>query len=257
MKEAFAIMPLRNGSKYDATYSTDSGDVPDQYKRTIQRTPSGSLRVMKIRQSLEAMAQSMARPSISTEAPPRPSISPDSSSTRPSMSSENPRFYPPRVRRNYGALFQRQPRPPPTAASSAAPPLTPSSVSTFATGHSATSISPPTVAGGPPQPPPMKRRGSLSEKILPVLNEKVNLVRRMSEKRKEKKRDEMRKTISHPRVVRDGLGEVIKHDTGREIFAMTQGQPGQQPGQQLRQSPPAVSTPVRASPPRMGRGSPI
>ncbi|CCC11335.1 hypothetical protein SMACR_04038 [Sordaria macrospora] len=278
MKKAFAIMPLRNGSKYDASYSTDSGDVPDQYKRTIRRTPSGSLRVMKIRQSLESMAQSMARPSISserptrpsisspsetprpsisTEAPPRPSISPDSSSTRPSMSSENPRFYPPRVRRNYGALFQRQPRPPP-AVSSAAPPLTPSSVSTFATGYSATSISPPTVAGGPPQPPPMKRRGSLSEKILPVLNEKVNIVRRLSEKRKEKKRDEMRKTISHPRVVRDGLGEVIKHDTGREIFAMNQGQPGQQPGQQLRQSPPAMSTPARrGSPPRIGRGSPI
>ncbi|KAK3351390.1 hypothetical protein B0H65DRAFT_116510 [Neurospora tetraspora] len=272
MKKAFAIMPLRNGSKYDATYLTDSGDVPDRDKRTIRRTPSGNLRVMKIRQSLEFMAQSMARPSISserptrpsisspsetpprpstsTEAPPRPSISPDSSSTRPSMSSENPRFYPPRVRRNYGALFQRQrPPPSPAAVSSAAPPLTPSSVSTFATGHS---VSPPITTTAAPVPPPMKRRGSLSEKILPVLNEKVNIVRRMSEKRKEKKRDEMRKTISHPRVVRDGLGEVIKHDTGREIFAMSQGQTQPQQGQ--RQSPPAV----RGSPPsRLGRGSPI
>ncbi|EAA32199.2 hypothetical protein GE21DRAFT_7781 [Neurospora crassa] len=269
MKKAFAIMPLRNGSKYDATYSTDSGDMPERDKRTIRRTPSGNLRVMKIRQSLESMAQSMARPSISserptrpsisspsdtsrpsisTEAPPRPSISPDSSSTRPSMSSENPRFYPPRVRRNYGALFQRQRPPPPAPAMSAAPPLTPSSVSTFATGHS---VSPPITTTAAPVPPPVKRRGSLSEKIIPVLNEKVNIVRRMSEKRKEKKRDEMRKTISHPRVVRDGLGEVIKHDTGREIFAMSQGQPQPQQGQ--GQSPPAV----RGSPPRLGRGSPI
>lgn len=274
MKKAFAIMPLRNGSKYDASYMTDSGDVPDRDRRIIRRTPSGNLRVMKIRQSLESVAQSLARPSISserprpsisspsetprpsisTEVPPRPSISPDSSSTRPSMSSENPRFYPPRVRRNYGALFQRQRPPPPTTAPSAAPPLTPSSVSTFATGHS---ISPPISTSTAPVPPPMKRRGSLSEKILPVLNGKVNIVRRLSEKRKEKKRDEMRKTISHPKIVRDGLGEVIKHDTGREIFAMNQGQmqQGQQQGQ--RQSPPAVGSPMRASPPRLGRGTPI
>ncbi|KAH7003421.1 hypothetical protein EDB82DRAFT_439684 [Fusarium venenatum] len=59
-----------------------------------------------------------------------------------------------------------------------------------------------------------KRRLSLGSK----LEELQNLPRRFSEKRREKRSQELRKKISGPKEVRDGVGEVIRSSTARDHY---------------------------------------
>ncbi|KAK4153903.1 hypothetical protein C8A00DRAFT_14920 [Chaetomidium leptoderma] len=58
IKRTFAILPLRNNNDDDGEhYPATAHDAPD--RRTIRRTPSGNLRVMKFRRSMESLT---ARP---------------------------------------------------------------------------------------------------------------------------------------------------------------------------------------------------
>jgi len=44
----------------------------------------------------------------------------------------------------------------------------------------------------------------------------MNLVRRVSERRRVKRSDELRRMISGPKEVRDGVGDVIRRNSYRE-----------------------------------------
>lgn len=49
-----------------------------------------------------------------------------------------------------------------------------------------------------------------------------NLPRRLSERRREKRSNELRQKISAPREVRDGVGDVIRRNSYRDAFAQAQ-----------------------------------
>ncbi|KAK5658575.1 hypothetical protein OQA88_1968 [Cercophora sp. LCS_1] len=140
MKRTFAILPIKD--EYDA------GDPLD--KRTIRRTPSGNLRVMKFRRSLESMPRLLPNDG-------RPYTAPEG---------DKPRL------RFWGR------------------------------------------SGGS-----LKRRNSLlGNGFLPTLGQRINIPRRMSERRRERRNQELRRMISAPREVRDGVGDVIRRGGVREGF---------------------------------------
>lgn len=140
VKRTFAILPLKD--EYDA------GDPLD--KRTIRRTPSGSLRVMKFRRSLESM--------------PRLPVNDGRPYTAPEGARPRLRFW----------------------------------------GRSGGSLK--------------RRRSLLGGSFLPALGQRINIPRRMSERRREKRNQELRRTISAPKEVRDGVGDVIRRGGVREGF---------------------------------------
>lgn len=139
MKRTFAILPVKD--EYDA------GDPLD--KRTIRRTPSGNLRVMKFRRSLESM--------------PRLPVNDGRPYTAPEGARPRLRFW-----GRSGSL--------------------------------------------------KRRRSLLGGSFLPTLGQRINIPRRMSEKRREKRNQELRRMISAPREVRDGVGDVIRRGGVREGF---------------------------------------
>jgi hypothetical protein len=140
MKRTFAILPVRDDYEYEAR---------DADRRTIRRTPSGNLRVMKFRKSLESM--------------PRFPINDGRPYTAPGDSALRARQF----------RFWRSPK---------------SSADSF------------------------RRSG-----LLPAL-ERINIPRRMSERRRERRTQELRRMISSPREVRDGVGDVIRRNSYREAF---------------------------------------
>ncbi|KAK0638759.1 hypothetical protein B0T16DRAFT_394616 [Cercophora newfieldiana] len=141
MKKTFAILPVRDDYEYEAR---------DADRRTIRRTPSGNLRVMKFRKSLESM--------------PRLPVNDGRPYTAPGDSTLRSRQF----------RFWRSPK---------------SSADSF------------------------RRSG-----LLPALGSKINIPRRMSERRREKRTQELRRMISSPREVRDGVGDVIRRNSYREAF---------------------------------------
>ncbi|KAK0614165.1 hypothetical protein B0T14DRAFT_437469 [Immersiella caudata] len=141
MKRTFAILPARDDYEYEAR---------DADRRTIRRTPSGNLRVMKFRKSLESM--------------PRLPINGGRPYTAPGDSALRARQF----------RFWRSPK---------------SSADSF------------------------RRSG-----LLPALSNRINIPRRMSERRREKRTQELRRMISSPREVRDGVGDVIRRNSYREAF---------------------------------------
>ncbi|KAK8088094.1 hypothetical protein PG997_003055 [Apiospora hydei] len=145
MKRTFAILPITD----DAHYTTPDGRGVE--RRTIKRTPSGNLRVMRYRDSLSSM-----RWGRRSSEDGRPSTAPDSSSSpKPS-------------RRTWGAE---------------------------------------------------KRFDAQGRRFFPGWQDKLEgcspqaLGRRLSERRRQKRSQELRSKISGPREVRDGVGEVIKRNS--------------------------------------------
>lgn len=148
MKHTFAILPITD----DAHYTTTDGN--DTQRRTIKRTPSGNLRVMRYRDSLSSIR--WGRRSSEDQ---RPSTAPDSSTfAKPSRPS----------RRTWGTE---------------------------------------------------KRFDAQGRRFFPSWQDKLEgyspqaLGRRLSERKRQKRSQELRSKISGPREVRDGVGEVIKRNS--------------------------------------------
>lgn len=137
MKQTFAILPARSESHYQAD------DINGTERRTIRRTPSGNLRVMRRRASTESVKQRM------------------------NMRDERR----PASEGNSQKAFWR--------------------------GHSLRRR---------PSHEKLRRTSSLSSRLegLPSLS------RMWSERRREKRTQELRQMISGPREVRDGVGDVIR-----------------------------------------------
>lgn len=142
MKRTFAVLPPREDSYYT------SYDWPVTERRTIGRTPSGNLRVMRHRSSVDSLRRNF-------------------------NDDERPHSADGDVKKSFWRANSVQRR-----ASKE------------------------------------KRRLSLGSK----LEELQNLPRRFSEKRREKRSQELRKKISGPKEVRDGVGEVIRSSTARDHY---------------------------------------
>ncbi|KAG5656375.1 hypothetical protein KAF25_004651 [Fusarium avenaceum] len=137
MKRTFAVLPSRDDSSYT------SYDWPTTERRTIGRTPSGNLRVMKHRSSFGSLRQSY-------------------------NDDERPHSADGEVKKSFWRANSMQRR----------------------------AIK-------------EKRRLSLGSK----LEELQNLPRKFSERRREKRSQELRQKISGPKEVRDGVGDVIRSST--------------------------------------------
>ncbi|KAL2132470.1 hypothetical protein VTI74DRAFT_3776 [Chaetomium olivicolor] len=168
LRRTFAILPLRN-DHYDY-YPATSNNAPD--RRTIRRTPSGNLRVMKFRRSMESLTRSAAGDGW-------PYTSPDQQ--QPQTQSRG-RALSRRYTRLLRSLSLKARL---TRASSTAEP--------------ALRTARPGTGGG----------------FLPTLGDKINIPRRLSERRREKRTQELRGMISAPREVRDGMGDVIRRNSWR------------------------------------------
>ncbi|KAI0019307.1 hypothetical protein F4780DRAFT_448653 [Xylariomycetidae sp. FL0641] len=165
MKRTFAILPIDD----DAHYTTEHPHRGPE-RRTIRRTPSGSLRVM--RHQHQQRDSSLARRwSFLSRTPSR---------SRPSTSSGG-----------FGGSGDGEVGRPSTA---------------------------PTWPGGPPPGRVEKQYDARGRRLFPSWQDKLgalaqkpaDLQRRLSEKRRQKRSDALRRTISGPREVRDGVGDVIK-----------------------------------------------
>jgi hypothetical protein len=141
MKRTFAILPLENDLYHD-----EGAAGPE--RRTIRRTPSGNLRVVRQRNSVE----SLTRPQDGTD---RPQTAPDVQTRRSFWRGNS-------VRRR---ASKEQ----------------------------------------------LRRRSSLGSR----LEEIQNLPRKLSDRRREKRTQELRQKISGPTEVRDGVDEVIRTGQGR------------------------------------------
>ena len=156
MKRTFAILPLAYDDSYPAT---DDGTE----RRTVRRTPSGNLRVVKHLSSSESFKER----SMPAADDGRPHTAP---------ADQGGRF---RVWRSLS----------------------------LSRGRSADEKRP---------------------KILPILGDKIGelnphaISRRLSERRREKRSNELRQMISGPREVRDGVGEVVRRTSYRDAFTQAQ-----------------------------------
>lgn len=153
MKRTFAILPLQD---YEDEYIHDSG--PE--RRTIRRTPSGNLRVVKHRGSVGSLRKQKRRPSTAPD------------SRRP--------FFPRSFSLGKGRRGDRD-----------------SDTDSQSNG--------------------LRRTWSLTQSV-------QGIPRRFSEKRREKRSNELRQKISRPRDVRDGVDDVIRRDGLREAFRQPRGQ---------------------------------
>lgn len=169
MKRTFAIMPLQDVD--------DGAGGPD--RRTIRRTPSGNLRVVKHRGSVGSLRKKASK----TE---RPSTAPDGDvRRRPFWSRSNS------LSSIRGQLAS-------------------------ATGNgNADRATPPRTSE--------TRRWSMSQNL-------GALTRRLSDKRREKRSNELRQKISGPREVRDGVVDVIRRDGYRHAFSQPRRMPQQVDG---------------------------
>lgn len=169
MKRTFAIMPLQDVDDY--------ASGPD--RRTIRRTPSGNLRVVKHRGSVGSLRKKASKTD-------RPSTAPDGDGRRrPFWSRSNSLSS---IRNRYvGATGN-------TSADRATPPRTSET-----------------------------RRWSMSQNL-------GALTRRLSDKRREKRSNELRQKISGPREVRDGVVDVIRQDGYRHAFSQPRRMPQQVDG---------------------------
>ncbi|KAK3327734.1 hypothetical protein B0T19DRAFT_172370 [Cercophora scortea] len=172
IKRTFAILPVSDNCEHDAHYpATAGGDLTN--RRTIRRTPSGNLRVMKFRRSLESLPRLLVNDG-------RPYTAPEDRQ----HGSRHMQFW-----RSFGV------KPKGSAE------------------------------------PAVKKSGS-GGGFLPNLGSKMNIPRRVSERRRAKRSDDLRRMISGPREVRDGVGAVIKRKNFGETFALQQQEHQRQ--QQLR-----------------------
>lgn len=164
MKRTFAIMPLQD--------EEDFVSGPD--RRTIRRTPSGNLRVVKHRGSVGSLRKKASRSE-------RPSTAPDGDGRR--------------------RLFWSR-----------------SNSLSSIRGHQAGANANGTADRATPPRTSETRRWSMSQNL-------GALTRRLSDKRREKRSNELRKKISGPREVRDGVVDVIRQDGYRQAFSQPRRMP--------------------------------
>ncbi|KAK4219432.1 hypothetical protein QBC37DRAFT_135711 [Rhypophila decipiens] len=168
MKRTFAILPTRDDHE-DEYYDTDEPDMPA--RRTIRRTPSGNLRVMKFRRSLQSL---------------------------------------PRIELNDGRPYTAPEDIGGTKERAVLKFWRPSNVPFWMAARTGGGVP---ADGGARN----RRRGDGSASggggFFPTLSEKMNLTRRFSERRREKRSQELKRMISGPRKVRDGVGDVIRRNS--------------------------------------------
>jgi hypothetical protein len=146
MKRTFAILPI-------APDDDDLLNHPGPDRRTIRRTDSGNLRVMRRRGSLDSLRNSQAnqyRPYTATS---------DMSTSKASGGGH---------RRTMSLTLPKRPK-------------------------------------------------FLTESVSHTFEGLQNLPRKLSERRREKRTQELRAKISGPREVRDGVGDVIRRTSNREL----------------------------------------
>lgn len=153
MKRTFAILPVQT---HHDVYTSDG----EPERRTIRRTSSGSLRVVKRRGSVGSFREQKNHPPKTSETRRQPFFARSYSFGKNSTGS-----------RDSDTESQR-------------------------TSHRG-------------------RRWSLTQSL-------PGIPRRLSEKRREKRSNELRQKISGPQAVRDGVGDIIRHDTSREVFHQPQ-----------------------------------
>ncbi|KAJ4306166.1 hypothetical protein N0V88_000962 [Collariella sp. IMI 366227] len=236
LRRTFAILPIRN-DHYDH-YPATSRDAPD--RRTIRRTPSGNLRVMKFRRSMESLTRGAgtadSRPSTSTTH----SQQQTQRETRGrSLSRRYTRILrslsvkaAARLGRGPSSINQSEPA---TTFTGPITTITAPILTAPATAARTTGTAPPITA---PTTIPRTTTGSGTMRgiggsggssgggttgssggggFLPALSDRIerinSLPRRLSEKRRERRSQELRGMISAPREVRDGVGDVIRRES--------------------------------------------
>lgn len=177
MKRTFAILPARDRHD-DDDYYLDGSDMPVP-RRTIRRTPSGNLRVMKFRRSLESL--------------PRGDPNDGRPYTAPEESYDN-------NRRAALTRFWRLSNVPAWMAPRNAGLTSDAAIRKDGAGAGGGGGNGAAVGGG-------------GGGFLPTLGNKMNLTRRFSERRRQKRSQELRRMISGPREVRDGVGDVIRRNS--------------------------------------------
>ncbi|KAK4038020.1 hypothetical protein C8A01DRAFT_17838 [Parachaetomium inaequale] len=180
IKRTFAILPLRDDSgrvgdsgydddEYDRQYPATAHDAPD--RRTIRRTPSGNLRVMKFRRSMESLTRGVPTPPLAADGRPFGSVG-----RRVNGSGGGGRRYT-RLWRSLSLKARSSIRRASSSRNSA---------------------------------------GNNGGGFLPTLGDRINIPRRLSERRRVKRTQELRGMISGPREVRDGVGDVIRRNSWRD-----------------------------------------
>ena len=188
IKRTFAILPLQD-DRYDEYYPAVEHDPLD--RRTIRRTPSGNLRVTKRRRSMEFLARGQPG-----DAPP--DAAPEQSAEHPGgVDSERPAV------RLWRSLSVSRARP----SSSRGP---------SGRGHGGG-------GGGGGEEEEIEWGG-----LLPGWSDKINLHRRLSERRRERRMQELRRNISGPTEVRDGVDDVVRGTARGDAHAHAQPQLQQQ-----------------------------
>ncbi|KAL1837565.1 hypothetical protein VTJ49DRAFT_3646 [Mycothermus thermophilus] len=184
IKRTFTILPTRDDGIEDFPATSDDG--PD--RRTIRRTPSGNLRVMKRRQSME----SLTRPADGQPyaAPPGTQLDRGRTPVWRSLSLK-------------ARSSLRRTKSVPTRA-----PVGSSTAAAAAAGRD-------------------ERSGDAAAATVgfrAALGDKINLPRRLSERRRERRTQELRGMISGPREVRDGVGDVIRRNSRQRPLQQQQQQ---------------------------------
>ncbi|KAK3899771.1 hypothetical protein C8A05DRAFT_17840 [Staphylotrichum tortipilum] len=196
IKRTFSILPQtrRRRDRYDEEehYPATADDAPD--RRTIRRTPSGNLRVMKFRRSMESLTRA---PVAEQGVDGRPYTAPAHQELHSAAGAG--RF--PRLIRSLSNKARRSVR------------RRGSSVSQAGVGEGVGSETTPAAAPAPPAPTTVTTATTTTTTgFLPALGERINIPRRLSERRRERRTQELRGMISAPREVRDGVGEVIRRE---------------------------------------------
>ena len=205
LKRTFAILPRRDDldddwdSHGDGSYPATAHDAPD--RRTIRRTPSGNLRVMKFRRSMESLTRGTPPPAAA-----------------------NGRSYPPAsqwqrqrqgrgMERGYTRLWRSLSQKARTSLrrGSSLKGRESSGREDGVRSASATGTATGTAAG---------TGAGTTGFFLPTLGDRINFPRRLSERRREKRTQELRGKISGPREVRDGVGDVIRRNSWKDRDAL-------------------------------------
>jgi hypothetical protein len=205
LKRTFAILPRRDdrdrddwdsSNDYDgSSYPATAHDAPD--RRTIRRTPSGNLRVMKFRRSMESLTRGT---------PPLAS---------------NGRSYPPAsqwqrqgqrqgrgMERGYTRLWRSL-----SQKARASLRRGPSLNGRESNNNAANGAEPRAGGAG-------AGGGGTTTGFYSTLGDRMNFPRRLSERRREKRTQELRGKISGPKEVRDGVGDVIRRNSWKDRDAL-------------------------------------
>jgi hypothetical protein len=161
VKRTFAILPIRNEDEYYDDYDYYRPD-----RRTIRRTSSGNLRVMRHRRSLDSVQHTQPTN-------PRPYTAPEESA------SKGKHFWHVRSRSKDTNEIKDT------------------------------------------KDAKVSKKGRLLPTISSKIEDLQNIPRRFSERRREKRSQELRQMISGPTEVRDGVGDVIRRSNYRDSFQQT------------------------------------